>query len=87
MKVSLTLPALERLIAGDTEIEVEILQQIAEQFAKRHLKTILNDATWKAASAQWHKELDASVKEVMQQLQGGRNADKAAEQACQGVVE
>ena len=82
MKVSLTLPALERLIAGDTAIEVEIRQQIAEQFAKRHLKTILNDATWKAASAQWHKELDASVKEVMQQLQGGRNADKAAEQAA-----
>ena len=43
MKLSLNLPALERLIAGEDELEVEIRQNIAEAFAKRHLKTIINN--------------------------------------------
>jgi uncharacterized membrane protein YheB (UPF0754 family) len=64
MKVSLTLPALERLIAGDNQIEVEIRQQIAENFAKRHLKTILNDATWQAAAKEWRATLDTEIRRV-----------------------
>jgi len=76
MKVSLTLPALERLIAGDTEIEVEIRQQIAENFAKRHLKTILNDATWQAAAKEWRETLDKEVRRVATELNTKRSADE-----------
>ncbi len=43
MKLSLSLPALERLIGGDNQIEIELRQQIAEKFAERHLKCLLND--------------------------------------------
>ncbi len=53
MHVSLTLPALERLIGGETEIEVHLRQQIVEKFAERHLKSIVNREAWKAAYTQW----------------------------------
>ena len=38
MKIILDLPALERLIGNDTEIEVELRNSIVQAFAKKHLK-------------------------------------------------
>lgn len=35
--------ALERLIGGDSEVEIEIRGNIVQEFAKRHLKSIAND--------------------------------------------
>jgi phosphopantetheinyl transferase (holo-ACP synthase) len=82
MKVSLTLAALERLIAGDTEIEVEIRHQIAENFAKRHLKTILNDATWQAAATGWRETLDTEIRRIISELATERGkADKLTTEA------
>lgn len=39
------LEALERLIGGDTEVEIDIRQNIVETFTKKHLKTLANDTT------------------------------------------
>lgn len=44
LKLTLTSQALERLIGGDTEIEAELRQGIASEFAKRYLKKSFVDA-------------------------------------------
>jgi hypothetical protein len=63
---TLNLPALERLLGGsDPRLQVELTQQVCEQFAKKHLKTILNDETWRKASAAWSKELNAAIDEQL----------------------
>jgi len=36
-----SLAALERLIGGDTEVELEIRNNIVQEFAKKHLKSLL----------------------------------------------
>lgn len=38
-----SLQALERLIGGDTEIEVEVRKNIVQDFARKHLKPIAGD--------------------------------------------
>lgn len=67
MHVSLTLPALERLIGGETEIEVHLRQQIVEKFAEKHLKAIVNREAWKAAYTQWQAELEAAVSKILKE--------------------
>lgn len=67
MHVSLTLPALERLIGGETEIEVHLRQQIVEKFAEKHLKAIVKSAAWQAAYKQWQSELEATVSKILQE--------------------
>lgn len=67
MHVSLTLPALERLISGETEIEVHLRQQIVEKFAEKHLKAIVNREAWKAAYSQWQAELEAAVAKILKE--------------------
>ena len=47
MKLTINAEALERLIGGDSDIEIEIRQQIADQFCKRHLKSLINTETMK----------------------------------------
>jgi len=37
------LEALERLIGGDTEVEIEIRNSIAQAFAKKHLKQLITE--------------------------------------------
>lgn len=67
MHVSLTLPALERLIGGETEIEVHLRQQIVEKFAEKHLKAIVKSEAWKAAYTQWQAELEVAVAKILQE--------------------
>lgn len=68
MRLELTLPALERLLGGDTEVEAHLRQQIVEEFAKKHLKAILNDETWKRVSALWRADLDRAVTARLDEL-------------------
>lgn len=42
----LDVPALERLLGGDTEIEVQLRQGVVEEFARRHLGTIIKDKSF-----------------------------------------
>lgn len=43
MKIALDNSALERLIGGDNEVEVEIRNLVVQEFAKKHLKAVVND--------------------------------------------
>jgi len=64
--IRLDVPALERLIGGDSEVEVQLRQGVVEEFAKRHLVKILKDeafATFLSKEARVvHDGLDALVK-------------------------
>lgn len=42
VRLTLDLPALERLIGGDSDVEVELRQGVVTSFAKRHLKEVIN---------------------------------------------
>jgi uncharacterized protein with von Willebrand factor type A (vWA) domain len=103
VQIQLTLPALERLIAGDNEIEVGLRQQICEEFTKKHLKQIINDAAFKAIVASWDTELKQAIAEKLaelverkkKELQGGRfgesieywNFKKPIEEAASRAVD
>lgn len=52
MKLTLNTESLERLIGGDTQIEFEIRQQIADEFAKRHLKSLINTEAMKSIESE-----------------------------------
>ncbi|AFF28277.1 gp279 [Sphingomonas phage PAU] len=49
--------ALERLIGGDTQIEIDIRNNIVQEFAKRHLKDIAESETFKG--------IESSIKNFM----------------------
>lgn len=68
MKVELTLPALERLIGGETEIEFEARRQIVENFATHHIKAFVNDKTLAALNAKWKAELEGEIKRLMDEF-------------------
>ena len=63
MTIQLTVPALERLIGGDTEVEVELRKQIVMEFTRRHLKEVATEETWKAVLAEVAVHINAVVKE------------------------
>lgn len=41
VRIALNVPALERLLGGDSELEVHLRHQVAENFCRRHLKSLL----------------------------------------------
>lgn len=51
MKIQINnLEALERLIGGDTQLEMDIRQNIVEAFTKKHLKSLANSEVIKQSS-------------------------------------
>ena len=41
MKIQInSLEAVERLIGGDTEVEIEVRNSVVQEFAKKHLKAV-----------------------------------------------
>lgn len=64
MRLELNLPALERLIGGDTEIEVALRQQIVQEFARRHLKEVAEKETYEAAIEAAKQFVNAAAKEA-----------------------
>lgn len=67
LKLTLTSQALERLIGGDTEIEVEIRQGIANEFAKRHLKGLFSEAISQSIG-EYRNSVAATVSGELQRL-------------------
>jgi hypothetical protein len=65
MKLSLNLPALERLIGGDGEIEVELRHQIVKEFTKKYLKGIVDSSVFQSYQRELLEELRKAVKEVV----------------------
>lgn len=70
IKLVLDASAVERLIGGNSEMEIEIRQCIAAEFAKRHFSTISQNNGIKAAVAEFKAELPA----VRKELEGLRKA-------------
>lgn len=64
MRLELTLPALERLIAGDSELELNLRKQIVQEFAKRHLKEVAESATYEAALTATKQYVNEAAKEA-----------------------
>lgn len=71
MKVTLTVPALERLIGGDTELEVEIRKNIVYAFSQRHLSAVAKEV---------YGEIEAVKTQVRAQVLGDMGAVKM--EAC-----
>jgi hypothetical protein len=53
-----SLEALERLIGNDTDLELQLRQQVAAEFAKKYLKAIVQD--------EWFQKWMQSLKEELQ---------------------
>jgi len=68
LKLQVTAAALDRLIGGDTEFELELRQQIVQKFAEKHLKGVLSEKVLKEFNEIWNKGLDASIREIGQEL-------------------
>lgn len=43
LKFTMTIPVLERLIGGDSAVEVELRKSIVQEFTKRHLVAVANE--------------------------------------------
>jgi hypothetical protein len=70
MKIQINnLEALERLIGGDTELEIEVRNSVVQDFAKKHLKCIAEspqimvavDAAKRAAIEESKKAIEANL--------------------------
>ena len=81
VRLSLSLPALERLIGGDNQIEVELRQQIAEKFAERHLKCMLNDTMLGQVQRTVAEFAGKQIGEVINQIGRKETADRWASEA------
>jgi hypothetical protein len=72
MKLSISVEALNRLIGGDSEIELQLRQQVVENFAKKYLKTLIDDSLIKRMSGQFysyvHEKSEQLKLELVQKL-------------------
>ncbi|MFA5135296.1 MAG: hypothetical protein WC505_05960 [Patescibacteria group bacterium] len=75
MKLELNLPALERLIGGDTEIEIGIRQQIANEFASRHLKSLLNSTQMKELEQEWRGLIEEATRKRFQEWKDSKEKE------------
>ena len=59
-----SLAALERLIGGDSELEIELRQSVVEAFARKHLKVVVNSEVFKEAVDGIRASLEGEVGKV-----------------------
>lgn len=59
---------LDRLIGGDTELELELRQCAAAEFAKRHLKSIINDEKLIQLEKNIKKDFNRALKNEKEEL-------------------
>lgn len=60
-KVFVSSAALERLIGGDSELEINLRRQIAENFAKHHLKALVTTDVFRKALQEIKVNVEAEV--------------------------
>lgn len=65
MKMELNLPALERLIGGDSEIELKLRRQIVKVFEDHHLKQLATNMMQPQVIAVITEKVNATVKEEL----------------------
>lgn len=68
LKLVLTKHALERLIGGNSDCEVELREKIGIAFAERHFRTVLKSQSSAIVEASFRKAVQAEIAEVL----GGR---------------
>lgn len=74
-----SLEALERLIGNDNELEIQVRNNIVQEFAKKHLKAIANETTFQNEIAtfkrklqeEFDKKLEESIVTVKRYYSGG----------------
>jgi hypothetical protein len=66
MKVILDAKALERLIGGDSEIEVELRNGVVQEFTRRHLKAVVNDQTFQKIVSDETSKLRLSCEAILE---------------------
>lgn len=84
MRLELTLPALERLIGGDSAVELALRQQVVDEFCRKNLKALFNDETYRRAAADWRNLLQSELDARLFELRGEALAQLDA-QAADGV--
>lgn len=52
-----SLEALERLIGNDNELEIQVRNNIVQEFTKKHLKSIVNETTFKTEIETFKRKL------------------------------
>ena len=65
MKMELNLPALERLIGGDSEIELKLRQQIVKVFEDHHLRKLASNMMQPQVMAVIKEKVNETVKEEL----------------------
>jgi len=70
MKIQInSLAALERLIGGDSNVELEIRENIVQEFAKKHLKPLANDELIKKHKEDIQRDISAVSSAVSQEVE------------------
>jgi hypothetical protein len=70
-----SLEALERLIGGDTEVELEIRNNIVQDFAKKHLKALVNEGSIQRVANQLEKTLASQAEDIINKKFGTLSGD------------
>lgn len=76
-KITLTAAALQRLLGGDSDLEVTFRQHAAEAFAHKHLKALVNDDNFSKLANAHAEGLKAEIDRMIGQYvhrSGGRYA-------------
>lgn len=68
--ITLTTPALERLLNGDKEVEVKLRHAVVENFAKHHIKAILHDGHIQAKLAEIKQMAEEIYSKAVQEKVG-----------------
>jgi len=67
IEIRLDVPALERLIGGDSQVEIDLRRGVVEAFAKTHLTKILKDETFAKFLADEAKVIEAGLNALVSQ--------------------
>lgn len=63
--IQLNYPALERMLGGDTELEIKLRHQIVEEFIKKRLKGLVNNQALQAVEKQVKDEAFKEAEELV----------------------
>lgn len=62
VQLFLNRPALERLLGGDSELEVQLRHQIVNEFAKKHLRAVVLDPAFSKYMGQLQQAAETEIK-------------------------
>lgn len=71
-KLQLDAPALERLLGGNTKLELELRQTVVEEFARKHIKALVADqhfeSSCQTAAESVKQELNQIIENQLEQI-------------------